>query len=105
MSAIPQWLMPHRITVEPYEGDGAYGPTYGPGAEVAALVVEARKRVHDREGRAAVATAQIITAPGLSCPPESRVTLPSGRVTRALAVTNYTAPGLPVPECTEVMCQ
>ncbi|MGW3511180.1 hypothetical protein [Streptomyces sp. NPDC000994] len=102
---VPGWLMPHEITVEPYAGDGAYGPTYGPGTSVAALVVETRKRVRDREGREAVATAQIITAPDLDCPPESRVTLPSGRITRALAVTPYTAPGLPVPQCTEVMCQ
>ncbi|WP_326678512.1 hypothetical protein [Streptomyces sp. NBC_01237] len=50
-------------------------------------------------------TAQVIAAPGLDCPPQSRISLPSGRVTTALHVAAHTAPGLPVPESTEVFCE
>nr|WP_202437982.1 hypothetical protein [Streptomyces sp. SID5910] len=95
-------MLRHQITVEPYAGDSAYGPTYGPPAEVAALVTPNIRTVRNAQGREVTATAQIITAPGLDCPPESRITLPGGRVTRAISVADYTAPGLPVPECTEV---
>nr|WP_237693847.1 hypothetical protein [Streptomyces sp. SID2888] len=97
--------MRHTITVEPYIGDTAYGQKYGPGVVVAALVTATRKQIRDATGRVTVATAQIITGSDLDCPPESRVTLPDGRVTQAIATTPYTAPGLPVPECTEVMCE
>ncbi|MEU0719050.1 hypothetical protein ABZ498_17965 [Streptomyces lavendulocolor] len=102
---VPAWLLRHRVTVEPYDGDSAYGPTYRPPVEVRALVAEANKVTRNREGVEVTSTAQIITEPGLDCPPESRLTLPSGRVTKAISVANHTAPGLPVPQSTEVMCE
>jgi hypothetical protein len=96
----------HRVTVEPYLGDSAYGPTYGPPIEsVPALVAETIRTVRDREGREVTSTAQVIAGPDLDCPAESRLTLPSGRRTRVLSVAHHTAPGLPVPQCTEVMCE
>ncbi|MFF7234403.1 hypothetical protein [Streptomyces sioyaensis] len=106
MRAVPGWLLRHRITVEPYLGDSAYGPTYGPAvAGVPALVVETVRTVRDKEGREVTSTAQIIAAPGLDCPAESRITLPDGRSTKALTVARHTAPGLPVPQSTEVSCE
>ncbi|MET9555090.1 hypothetical protein [Streptomyces sp. NPDC006645] len=103
---LPPWLLRHRITVEPYLGDSAYGPTYGPPvADVPALVAETIRTVRDREGRQVTSTAQIIAGPDLNCPAESLITLPDGRKTKALAVAAHTAPGLPVPECTEVSAE
>ncbi|MBC9714075.1 hypothetical protein H9Y04_16040 [Streptomyces sp. TRM66268-LWL] len=103
---VPQWLLTHRITIEPYLGDSAYGPQYGPPVEdVPALVAKAIRLVRDREGREVTSTAQIIAAPGLDCPAESRITLPDGRTTRAISVAHHTAPGLPVPESTEVSAE
>ncbi|MEV0559451.1 hypothetical protein AB0I27_39145 [Streptomyces sp. NPDC050597] len=102
---VPGWLLRHRVTVEPYDGDSAYGPTYRPPFEVRALVGETRKLTRNREGVEVTSTAQIITAPGLDCPAESRITLPSGRTTKAISVAHHTAPGLPVPQSTEVMCE
>lgn len=102
---VPAWLLVHRITVEPYRGNSAYGPLYGDAVEHAAMVSEAVKVTRAPDGTQAVSTAQVITAPDLDCPPDSRVTLPSGRVTRALTVAHHTAPGLPVPQSTEVMCE
>ncbi|MGW9041248.1 hypothetical protein ACWGQL_01580 [Streptomyces lydicus] len=103
---VPAWLLRHRITIERYEGDSAYGPRYGPPvADVPALVSETVRTVRDREGREVTSTAQIIAAPGLDCPAESRITLPDGRTTRALTVAHHTAPGLPVPQSTEVSAE
>ncbi|MFE6683930.1 hypothetical protein [Streptomyces sp. NPDC057729] len=103
---VPTWLLPHRITIARYRGDGPVGPVYWPpGAPVAALVSETVRTVRDRTGAEVTSTAQIIAEPGLDCPPQSRITLPSGRVTTALHVAAHTAPGLPVPESTEVFCE
>lgn len=103
---LPGWLLRHRIAVEPYEGDSAYGPTYGPAVEdVPALVAYAVRTVRNPQGREVTSTATVYAAPDLDCPPESRITLPDGRTTRAITVARHTAPGLPVPECTEVSCE
>ncbi|WP_307865259.1 hypothetical protein [Streptomyces montanisoli] len=103
---VPGWLLPHRITVEAYAGDSAYGPTYrAPVADVPAMVAATVRTVRDPEGREVTATAQVITASGLDCPAESRITLPDGRTTRALTVSAHTAPGLPVPQSVEVVCE
>lgn len=103
---VPTWLLPHRITIERYEGDGTYGPIYGrPVTDVRALVAETIRTVRDRTGREVTSTAQIIAAPGLDCPAESRITLPSGRITTAINAAAHTAPGLPVPQSSEVSCE
>lgn len=103
---VPRWLLRHRIKVEPYLGDFAYGQQYGPAVEdVPALVAETVRTVRDREGREVTSTAQIIAEPDLDCPAESRITLPDGRATKAITIGHHTAPGLPVPQCTEVMCE
>ncbi|MFI5808883.1 hypothetical protein [Streptomyces sp. NPDC051561] len=101
---VPAGLLRHRITVEPYRGDSAYGPMYDPPvAGVRALVAHTVAQVRRAsDGREVVSTAQVITLPGLDCPPGSRVTLPDGRVTTAISTSHHTAPGLPVPACTEV---
>ncbi|MCX5161873.1 hypothetical protein OOK39_21800 [Streptomyces sp. NBC_00264] len=106
MTAVPAWTLRHRITIEPYLGDTAYGPQYGPPLpDVPALVAFNIRTVRTREGREATSTAQIIAGPNLECPADSRITLPDGRTTRALTVARHTAPGLPVPASTEVSCE
>ncbi|WP_435611777.1 hypothetical protein [Streptomyces sp. bgisy159] len=105
VTRVPPSLLRHRIGVEPYLGDGAYRPTYGPPAEHSALVGEAVRMVRAPDGREVTSTAQIIAAPDLDCPPGSRVTLPRGRITTAISTAVHTAPGLPVPASTEVMCE
>ncbi|MEU3917114.1 hypothetical protein [Streptomyces sp. NPDC029004] len=103
---VPRYLLRHRITIEPYRGDSAYGPQFGPPVEgVPALVAETVRTVRDREGREVTSTAQIIAAPNLDCPAESRITLPNGRTTKAISIAHHTAPGLPVPQCTEVSAE
>ncbi|MFC5214310.1 hypothetical protein [Streptomyces coerulescens] len=105
VTRVPPSLLRHRIGVEPYLGDGAYGPTYGPLVEHPALVGKAVRMVRAPDGREVTSSAQIIAAPGLDCPPGSRVTLPDGRIATAITTASHTAPGLPVPASTEVMCE
>ncbi|MEU6822803.1 hypothetical protein ABZ921_19425 [Streptomyces atriruber] len=106
MVNLPAFLLRHRITVEPYLGDSAYGPQYGPAvADIPALVAESVRLVRAADGRDVTSTAQVIAEPGLNCPAGSRITLPTGRITTALSVAHHTAPGLPVPACCEVMCE
>ncbi|MEV5567637.1 hypothetical protein AB0L54_32995 [Streptomyces sp. NPDC052196] len=106
MVSVPDFLLRHRVRIEPYLGESAYGPRYGdPVEDVRALVAETVRMVRAPDGREVTSTAQVITAPGLTCPPGSRLTLPGGRVTTALTVAHNTAPGLPVPACTEVSCE
>jgi hypothetical protein len=105
LTALPAWLLRHTITVEPYLGTGAYGTVYGEPAAAAALVAETVKHIRDATGAITVSTAQIYAGPELDCPVGSRVILPDGRITRALTVASHTAPGLPVPESTEVYCE
>ncbi|WP_327368726.1 hypothetical protein [Streptomyces sp. NBC_01217] len=102
---VPGWLLRHRVIIEPYAGDSAYGPTYGPPVEVAAMVAEKIRSLRSSGDTTVSSTAQIIAAPDINCPPESRITLPGGRITRALIVSRHTAPGLPVPQSTEVICE
>ncbi|WP_405659734.1 hypothetical protein [Streptomyces sp. RK9] len=106
MSRVPRFLLRHRVSVEPYLGDSAYGKRYGPTvADVPALVAETVRQVRAPDGRQVISTAQVVTDPGLVCPVGSRLTLPTGRTTTAIAVAHHTAPGLPVPACTEVSCE
>ncbi|WP_354380658.1 hypothetical protein [Streptomyces sp. PvR034] len=105
MTRVPPSLLRHRVRIEPYLGDGAYGPVYGPAAEHPALVSNTVRMIRAADGRTVTSTAQIIAVPGLDCPPGSRVTLPDGRITTALVSTGHTAPGLPVPACSEVVTE
>ncbi|MEV6536726.1 hypothetical protein AB0M86_45460 [Streptomyces sp. NPDC051639] len=105
MTALPAWLLRHTVTVEPYRGSGAYGPVYGDPAAAACLVAETVKHIRDATGAVVVSTAQIYAGPDLDCPVGSRVILPDGRITRALTVAAHTAPGLPVPQSSEVYCE
>ncbi|MFE7262254.1 hypothetical protein ACFU9B_09325 [Streptomyces sp. NPDC057592] len=105
VTRVPPSLLRHRIGVEPYLGDGAYGPLYGPLVEHPALVGQTTRVVRAADGREVVSSAQVIAAPDMDCPAGSRVTLPGGRITTAISTAAHTAPGLPVPESTEVMCE
>lgn len=104
--SLPGFLLRHRVKITPYRGDSAYGPTFGDAmVDVRALVAESVRQVRDANGRVVASTAQIIAGPGLDCPAGSRVVLPSGRTTTVISAAQHTAPGLPVPACTEVMCE
>jgi hypothetical protein len=78
---LPSTLLPDRITVEPYLGNGATGPQYGPPVGVRARI-EGKRRVVRRVNAGAdigsdvVSTTSTIIRPSIQVRPESRVTIP-----------------------------
>ncbi|WP_177167334.1 hypothetical protein [Salinibacillus kushneri] len=72
---IPPFLLPHKATVEPYLGDGAYGPQYGPGVDYKCRIEYNRQLVRDTEGREVTSNTQgTFEYKGEKIPPESKVT-------------------------------
>lgn len=71
---IPTAALPHRVTIEPYLGNTAEGPTYGPArTDVPARVVGKRRMVRDATGQDVTAVATITIRPGTAVPAESRI--------------------------------
>lgn len=105
MGRIPGWLLRHRVTVEPYEGDSAYGPVYGPTVVVRALVRPGVRMVRAPDGSEVVSSVACFARRGLTCPPGSRLTLPDGRVTTVITVLDQDGAGLPTPDHVEVQAE
>lgn len=100
---IPQ---PATVTVEAYEGSGAYGPVYATPVEVTPCVVEDTRRLvrvqtQDAAGTEQVSSTTVYAPPGTVCPPGSRITW-AGRTSRVLARSDLSAHGLPLPEHVEL---
>jgi len=98
---------PATITVEAYEGPGAYGPVYAAPAQVSPCVVEDTRRLvrvqtQDAAGHEAVSSTTVYAPPETTAPPGSRVTLPSGRTAKVLAASHLDAHGHPLPEHLEL---
>lgn len=98
---------PHTITGEKYEGSGARGDVYGAPAQVTPCVVEdTRRRVRiqtqQTAGEEVLSSTTVYAPPATDLPPGSRVTLPSGRVARVLAVSTLEAVGWDLPEHVEL---
>lgn len=95
----------HEVTVEAYQGDGAYGPVYAAPATVRCFVDDKRRLVRTAEGDEAVSETTLyvgdLTA---DIPPESRVTV-NGRTTTVLTVSRLDGAGLPTPDHLEVALQ
>lgn len=102
MGSLPGWLMRHRVALEPYQGSGAYGPVYGPRQEVRCFLDMQTKLTRDPGGNEVASSSTFYAAPGLTCPPQSRVTLPDGRVTTVIAALPRDGGGLATPDHTEV---
>lgn len=102
MGAIPRFMLRHVVTVEPYLGRGAHGPIYGPPVATPAFVDESRRLVRDATGEQAVSEARVFAPRETVCPTGSRVTLPSGRIAYALAVSVRDGGGLPTPDHLEI---
>ncbi|MEU6778554.1 hypothetical protein ABZ912_05075 [Nonomuraea angiospora] len=101
---LPDWLFRHEASIEPFEGDGAYGPIYGAAVTVKCLVDDERRLVRDAQGAETVSDTTIFFPPGTRCPEGSRVTV-NGRVTTVIASYARDGGGLPTPDHVEVVCR
>ncbi|MFF5790251.1 hypothetical protein ACFY8P_35425 [Streptomyces sp. NPDC012693] len=90
------------MTVEPYLGRTSVGPRYGPAVVVRCFLDEQTRTVRDPAGREVVSAATFYARPGLTCPPESRVTLPSGKTTTVITRLDRSGGGMPTPDHVEV---
>jgi hypothetical protein len=104
---IPGWLLRRMgwdITVEPYQGDGPWGPSYGEPVTVRALMDAARRLVRDAEGAEVVSgtTVRVRLVDAGHFPPGSRVTLPDGTAPTVITTARHDGRTLPVPSHLEV---
>ncbi|MYW03465.1 hypothetical protein [Streptomyces sp. SID3343] len=102
MGAVPGWLLRHRVRIEPYIGDSAYGPLYGAELTVRAMVDDTTRIVRSPTGAEVTSSTTVYVRRGVACPPGSRVTLPSGRRTVAISTADRNGGGLPTPDHQEV---
>lgn len=105
MSRIPGFLLRHRITVEAYEGSGAYGPVYADAVTVRAFLDAKTRLVRSPDGDEVTSTSTAYCRLATVCPAKSRVTLPDGRATVVIAALERDGGGLPTPDHLEVQLQ
>lgn len=99
---IPAALWQHVVTVERYEGSGAYGDVYGAPEQVRCLLSEQTRMVRGPDGSDTVSGASYIAELAHRPPLGSRVTLPDGRQTTVISVDRADGGTLPVPSNTQV---
>lgn len=99
---IPASMLIHRVTVEPYQGVGPSGPSYGPPVEVKCLKEDKVRLVRSPNGDEVVSSATFYALPGTTAPAKSRVTLPGGRKTTVISVADADGGNLGTPNHVEV---
>lgn len=88
-------MLPHTVTIEIYLGDTAYGPSYAPPVTARANVEDEEKTVRNGQGEEVVSGTRVWLFPTQDCPPESRITTPSGRVQSVITSSLFEFPGTP----------
>lgn len=71
----PARLFNQTVEVEPYDGEGAYGPIYGTPYTLPCRIEQERIVAVDDNGEERVVEARLFTAPDANIPAGSRVTL------------------------------
>lgn len=105
MTGVPGYLMRHTVSIEPYSGDGAYGPTYEEPTPVKCLLDEQTRMVRDKDGRQVSSTSTAYCPLSTTAPPGSKATLPDGRVTFVIAALRRDSGGPVTPNHLEVQLQ
>ena len=96
MAEIPTRYLVHTVTVSPLLGTTAYGPQHGTPVDRKAMVDEKRTLVRDQDGQEVVSEATIYLRRQFlgDFPPNSRVTLPSGRTSTVITCADRSDGGL-----------
>jgi hypothetical protein len=94
VAAIPAFLTPHRVIVEPLTGSGGMGETWGPPVpDVPALAEEGASLVRSPSGAEVVSSARVSLSWDVVVPPGSKVTLWSGTAKERTATVITTSGG------------
>ena len=104
MGSVPPFLLRHTVTVEPYEGEGPFGPQFGTAVTVRCFVDDKRRLVRNPTGDEVVSESTFYAPLNTVCPAHSRVTV-NGRQTTVLAASRRDGGGLPTPDHLEVALQ
>lgn len=100
---MPGWLRRHRVDIEPYKGDSAYGPRYRPVvAQVRGFLDQQTRLVRAADGSQVTSTSTFYCLLSVDAPAGSRVTLPDGRRTTVIAALRRDGKGLPTPDHLEL---
>lgn len=102
MNGLPPWLLRHQIVVEPYLGDGAYGPQHGIPVHVRCFLDQQTRMVRSATGTEVTSTGTAYCPLATVAPPDSRVTLPDGRQATVIAALRRDGGGLATPNHLEV---
>lgn len=104
--SLPGFLLRHEVTVEPYEGDSAYGPQYGALVAVRCFLEEKTRLVRAPGGDEVTSSATVrCRLDAVTAPPKSRVTLPDGRRTTVINFARHDGGGLATPDHLELQLQ
>lgn len=106
MAGIPRFLLAqagHDVTVEPYEGSGAYGDIYGPPTIVRVVVDASRRLVRNDAGDQVISESTLYAPLTTRAPAGSRVTLPDGTRSTVIRASPRDGGRLPVPSHLEVV--
>lgn len=99
----------HDISVERYEGSGAFGDVFAAATEETGFVDDTRKLVRDVAGQEVISSARVFLPPTIAdVPPDSRVTLPAqfaDRISRVIAVARHDSGTLGLPDHLEIALQ
>jgi hypothetical protein len=99
-------LLQHEITIEPYLGDSAYGPKYGPAVTtVPAFVDQQTKRVAGPNGTQITSSSQAFCALDINAPALSRITLANGTVTTVINALRRDGGNFGTPDHLELQLQ
>lgn len=104
---LPDLLLQHTITVEPYAGAGATGDTYDDPVEVATFVDRRRRVVKAADGTEVVSETTVYTQLDAlaAVPGRSRITLPAGEQTKVIDARRRDGGGLATPDHWELVCE
>jgi hypothetical protein len=102
---LPEFLLQHTVTVEPWEGSGGYGDIWGAPFDLQCFVEDKRRLVRAADGSEVVSETTVYANRGPSIPNRSRITLPSGRQPLVITVSDHDGGALPVPSHLEIACE
>ena len=103
MSDLDEFYNIHTVTVETYEGTGAYGDVYTAPVVVAGYLEDKRRIVRNKDGQ------EVVSSSRFMCdnqhldkfPPDSRVTLPR-RQAFVIGVADFNSGAMDLPDHLEI---
>ena len=93
---LPAALLPHSVTVRPYQGTGPYGEAFGTPTVHRAFVEDRRRLVVSASGEEVISETTVYTGPDAAVPVGSQVTVwagtPNARTARVITTSHYDHP-------------